>query len=176
MDEVWFQNEDIFIKIWIYLGDILYVVNFYYFISFLFNCIEPKNSTSQILIIPQPSELIISSGQFALNSSTGIQYDDNIKVSAEVLNIHTIKPLDDQAILESVSKTGCIVSAEEHNFLGGLGESVARVLALNKPTPQEFVATNDTFGESGTPTQLMEKYGLNSDAITKKVIKVISRK
>ena len=97
-------------------------------------------------------------------------------VSAEVLNIHTIKPLDDQAILESVSKTGCIVTAEEHNFLGGLGESVARVLALNKPTPQEFVATNDTFGESGTPTQLMEKYGLNSDAITKKVIKVISRK
>ena len=97
-------------------------------------------------------------------------------VSTEVLNIHTIKPLDDQAILESVSKTGCIVTAEEHNFLGGLGESVARVLALNKPTPQEFVATNDTFGESGTPTQLMQKYGLNSDAIVEKAIRVISRK
>ena len=97
-------------------------------------------------------------------------------VSTEVLNIHTIKPLDDQAILESVSKTGCIVTAEEHNFLGGLGESVARVLALNKPTPQEFVATNDTFGESGTPTQLMQKYGLNSDAIVEKANRVISRK
>ena len=97
-------------------------------------------------------------------------------ISAEVINIHTIKPLDNQAILESVSKTGCIVSAEEHNFLGGLGESVARVLALNKPTPQEFVATNDTFGESGTPTQLMEKYGLNCNAIIEKVLKVIDRK
>ena len=97
-------------------------------------------------------------------------------VSTEVLNIHTIKPLDNQAILESVSKTGCIVSAEEHNFLGGLGESVARVLALNKPTPQEFVATNDTFGESGTPTQLMEKYRLNCNAIIEKVLKVIDRK
>ena len=103
---------------------------------------------------------------------------DKIKTNevSEVLNIHTIKPLDNQAILESVSKTGCIVSAEEHNFLGGLGESVARVLALNKPTPQEFVATNDTFGESGTPTQLMEKYGLNCNAIIEKVLKVIDRK
>ena len=72
-------------------------------------------------------------------------------ISAEVLNIHTIKPLDDDAILSSVVKTGCLVSAEEHNFLGGLGESVARVLALHHPVPQEFVATNDTFGESGTP-------------------------
>ena len=97
-------------------------------------------------------------------------------ITAEVINIHTIKPLDEQAIIESVSKTGCIVTAEEHNFLGGLGESVARTLALNKPTPQEFVATNDTFGESGTPAQLMEKYGLNSDAIVEKAHTVIGRK
>ncbi|MCB0388162.1 MAG: transketolase family protein, partial [Winogradskyella sp.] len=97
-------------------------------------------------------------------------------ISAEVINIHTIKPLDDEAIIKSVSKTGCIVTAEEHNFLGGLGESVARVLATNKPTPQEFVATNDTFGESGTPEQLMEKYGLNSDAIVKAAQTVIKRK
>lgn len=97
-------------------------------------------------------------------------------ISAEVINIHTIKPLDDKAILDSVAKTGCIVTAEEHNHLGGLGESVARVLALNHPTPQEFVATNDTFGESGTPAQLMEKYGLNSDSIVKKALKVIKRK
>ena len=97
-------------------------------------------------------------------------------ISAEVINIHTIKPLDDKSILDSVAKTGCIVTAEEHNHLGGLGESVARVLALHHPTPQEFVATNDTFGESGTPAQLMEKYGLNSDSIVEKALKVIKRK
>lgn len=97
-------------------------------------------------------------------------------ISAEVINIHTIKPLDDKAILDSVSKTKCIVTAEEHNFLGGLGESVARVLSQNKPTPQEFVATNDTFGESGTPSQLMDKYGLNSQAIIKAVETVLKRK
>ena len=83
-------------------------------------------------------------------------------ISAEVINIHTIKPLDEDAILKSVSKTGCLVSAEEHNYYGGLGESISRVLALNNPVPQEFVATNDTFGESGTPSQLMKKYGLDS--------------
>ena len=97
-------------------------------------------------------------------------------ISAEVINIHTIKPLDDKAILDSVAKTGCIVTAEEHNHLGGLGESVARVLAQHNPTPQEFVATNDTFGESGTPAQLMDKYGLNSDAIINAVKKVLKRK
>ena len=97
-------------------------------------------------------------------------------ISAEVINIHTIKPLDKNAILESVKKTGCIVTAEEHNYLGGLGESVSRVLALEHPTPQEFVATNDTFGESGTPTQLMEKYGLNANSIIDKVNKVLKRK
>ena len=97
-------------------------------------------------------------------------------ISAEVINIHTIKPLDEKAILESVTKTGCIVTAEEHNYLGGLGESVSRVLALNKPTPQEFVATNDTFGESGTPAQLMDKYGLNSKAIVNKAKAVMARK
>ena len=97
-------------------------------------------------------------------------------ISAEIINIHTIKPLDDKAILDSVSKTGCIVTAEEHNYLGGLGESVARVLAEHNPTPQEFVATKDTFGESGTPAQLMDKYGLNSSAIQEAVKKVIKRK
>ena len=97
-------------------------------------------------------------------------------ISAEVINIHTIKPLDKEAILKSVAKTGCIVTAEEHNYYGGLGESVARVLAENNPTPQEFIATNDTFGESGSPELLMEKYGLNADAIVNAVIKVVGRK
>lgn len=97
-------------------------------------------------------------------------------ITAEVINIHTIKPLDDAAILKSVAKTGCIVTAEEHNFLGGLGESVARVLTLNNPVPQEFVATNDTFGESGTPAQLMEKYNIDSHAIVNATEKVLMRK
>lgn len=97
-------------------------------------------------------------------------------ISAEVINIHTIKPLDQEAILKSVAKTGCIVTAEEHNYLGGLGESIASVLALNHPTPQEFVAVNDVFGESGTPEALMDKYGLNAAAIVEKAKKVISRK
>ncbi|MCF1191895.1 transketolase family protein [Mangrovimonas sp. AS39] len=97
-------------------------------------------------------------------------------ISAEVINIHTIKPLDEEAILNSVSKTKCIVTAEEHNYLGGLGESVARVLASKLPTPQEFVATKDTFGESGTPAQLMVKYGLDSKSVAEAAEAVIKRK
>ena len=97
-------------------------------------------------------------------------------ISAEVINIHTIKPLDDEAIIASVKKTGCVVTAEEHNYMGGLGESVARVLAKNNPAPQEFVAVNDSFGESGTPDQLLEKYGLNEKAIVEAVRKVVGRK
>ena len=97
-------------------------------------------------------------------------------ISADVINIHTIKPIDKEAILKSVKKTRCIVTAEEHNYLGGLGESVSRILTSNSPVPQEFVATNDTFGESGTPAQLMEKYGLSASSIVEKVEKVIGRK
>ena len=90
-------------------------------------------------------------------------------ISAEVINIHTIKPLDENIIIKSVSKTKAVVTAEEHNILGGLGESVSRTLSVRLPSPQEFVGTNDTFGESGTPDQLMEKYGLNSKNIISKV-------
>lgn len=97
-------------------------------------------------------------------------------ISAEIINIHTIKPLDEKIILDSVNKTGCIVTAEEHNYLGGLGESVARTLSTHLPSPQEFVATQDTFGESGTPAQLMAKYGIDQHAIVKQVKKVIQRK
>ena len=97
-------------------------------------------------------------------------------ISAELINIHTIKPLDINAILKSVAKTRCVVSAEEHNYLGGLGESISRILVKNDPVPQEFVATNDTFGESGTPKQLMEKYGIDSKAIINSCLKVIKRK
>lgn len=94
-------------------------------------------------------------------------------ISAEVINIHTIKPLDEDLILRSVRKTGKVVTCEEHNILGGLGESVARLLTQNYPARQEFVGTNDTFGESGTPDELMKKYGLDSAAIVDKVKKLM---
>ena len=97
-------------------------------------------------------------------------------ISAEVINMHTIKPLDEKAILTSIKKTGCVVSAEEHNRYGGLGESIAQVITTNHPCPQEFVAVNDSFGESGTPEQLMDKYGLNAAAIIAAAKKVIARK
>jgi len=97
-------------------------------------------------------------------------------IDAEIINIHTIKPLDAEAVLKSVAKTGCVVTAEEHNRLGGLGDSIAQLLAVNNPTPQEYVAVNDSFGESGTPAQLMTKYGLDAEHIIKAVQKVIARK
>ena len=97
-------------------------------------------------------------------------------IDAEIINIHTIKPLDAEAVLKSVAKTGCVVTAEEHNRLGGLGDSIAQLLAVNNPTPQEYVAVDDSFGESGTPAQLMTKYGLDAGHIIKAVQKVIARK
>ncbi|MFM1913937.1 MAG: hypothetical protein RIR51_1789 [Bacteroidota bacterium] len=108
-----------------------------------------------------------------------IQAADQLKeegISAEVINIHTIKPLDNQAILESVAKTKCLVSAEEHQYNGGLGDSIAQLLIQNTPYPMEYVGVNDSFGESGTPAQLMDKYGLNAASIIEKVKIAISRK
>ncbi len=96
--------------------------------------------------------------------------------SAEIINIHTIKPLDENAILKSVLKTGCAVTAEEHMRNGGLGDSIAQLLARNNPTPIEMVAVNDTFGESGTPDQLLAKYHLDTADILDAAFKVIARK
>ncbi len=97
-------------------------------------------------------------------------------IDAEIINIHTIKPLDEQAILQSVSKTRCAVTAEEHQLNGGLGDAVCQVLSRNMPSPVEMVGVNNSFGESGTPAQLMEKYGLNAASIVNSVRKVIGRK
>lgn len=97
-------------------------------------------------------------------------------ISAEVINIHTIKPLDEKAVIESVSKTGCAVSAEEHQIAGGLGESIAQVLSRKQPTPLEIVAVDDKFGESGTPDQLMEKYGLGTSNVVEAALNVLKRK
>ena len=97
-------------------------------------------------------------------------------VSAEVINMHTIKPFDTEAVLRSVAKTKCVVSAEEHMINGGLGDSVAHALSQNTPAPQEYVGVNDTFGESGTPAELMAKYGIDTPNVVEAALKVIQRK
>jgi len=119
---------------------------------------------------------IVATGHLVWEALQAAEALEAAGVSAEVINMATIKPLDEKAILASASKTGCVVTAEEHNRFGGLGESVAQTLVTNNPVPQEFVAVNDSFGESGTPAQLMEKYGLNADAIVAAAQKVIARK
>lgn len=103
-----------------------------------------------------------------------ILYGEGIR--AEIINVHTIKPLDKETILNSVKKTACAVTAEEHQLNGGMGESIARLLAETRPTPIEMVGVNDRFGESGTPAQLMEKYGLNAASIVKAAHRVLERK
>lgn len=97
-------------------------------------------------------------------------------ISAEVINMHTIKPLDEAAVLKSVAKTKCVVTAEEHMYHGGLGDSIAQLLARTTPTPQEYVAVNDTFGESGTPDELMTKYHIDTPDVVAAALKVIKRK
>ena len=97
-------------------------------------------------------------------------------ISAEVINIHTIKPLDEEAIVKSVAKTRCVVSAEEHQRNGGLGDAIAQLLAMKMPTPQEFVAVNDSFGESGTPEQLLTKYGLDTADVVAAAERAVARK
>jgi transketolase len=101
---------------------------------------------------------------------------EKLGINAEIINIHTIKPLDKEAILQSVAKTRCVVSAEEHNRLGGLGDSVAQVLIQNDPVPMEYVAVNDSFGESGKPELLMKKYGLDAAHIVKAAQRAVERK
>jgi len=117
---------------------------------------------------------IVATGHLVWESLVAAAELEKEGISCEVINIHTIKPLDEEIIINSVKKTGKIVTAEEHNILGGLGESVARVLAQKCPTPQAFVAVNDTFGESGTPTELMKKYGIDSTAVIEKVKSLLS--
>ena len=105
----------------------------------------------------------------------GIELEKN-GISAEIINMHTIKPLDEAAVLKSIEKTGCVVTAEEHQKNGGLGDSIAQLLACKKPTPIEMVAVNDSFGESGTPDLLMAKYGIDTPDILKAVERVMGRK
>ncbi|RVT74893.1 transketolase family protein [Flavobacterium sufflavum] len=137
---------------------------------------EPFIIGKAILLNEGTNVTIVATGHLVWEALIAAEKLEEKGISAEVINIHTIKPLDAEAILKSVAKTKCIVTAEEHNYLGGLGESIAGVLAVNNPTPQEFVAVRDSFGESGTPEQLMEKYKLNNQAIVEAVERVIARK
>ena len=129
-----------------------------------------------ILLIKGSDVTIVATGHLVWEAILAVEKLKQINISAEVINIHTIKPLDEKIIIQSVMKTKAIVTAEEHNILGGLGESVSRVLSLNFPVPQEFVGTMDTFGESGKPPELMKKYGLSNENIVKKVVKATKRK
>ncbi len=119
---------------------------------------------------------IVATGHLVWESLIAASELERNNIKCEIINIHTIKPLDEEVILNSVSKTRCIVSAEEHNIYGGLGESVSRLLSTKLPTPQELVGTKDTFGESGKPSELMIKYGLNKDSIIVACKEVLKRK
>ena len=119
---------------------------------------------------------IIATGHLVWEAIEACKALKEININAEVINIHTIKPLDRDAIIKSVKKTKCVVTAEEHMLNGGLGESIAQLLSRELPTPLEMVGVNDTFGESGNPRQLMEKYGLTSSDIVKASKKVLTRK
>lgn len=119
---------------------------------------------------------IVATGHLVWEAILAGEKLEAMGIDAEIINIHTIKPLDSEAILKSVAKTGCIVTAEEHNRLGGLGDSVAQLLATTQPTPQEFIAVDDSFGESGKPAELMTKYGLDADHIVAAVKKVMKRR
>lgn len=140
----------------------------------------PENASFKIGVADVLTEgtdvTIVATGHLVWEALEAAEALEAQGIHAEVINMHTIKPLDEKAILNSVAKTGCIVTAEEHNKYGGLGESVAHVLTANHPAPQEFVAVNDSFGESGTPAELMKKYGLDSTAIVAAAQKVVARK
>ena len=119
---------------------------------------------------------IIACGHLVWKSIEAIKTLEERGISVELINMHTIKPLDEAAILASVAKTKCVVSAEEHMINGGLGEAISQVLSRNLPVPQEFVGVDDSFGESGAPMELMTKYGIDTQNIISAVLKVLARK
>ena len=119
---------------------------------------------------------IFATGHLVWKAVEAIELLAEKGIRAELINIHTIKPLDETAVLKSVAKTGCLVSAEEHQMHGGLGDSIAQLLARKQPAPQEYVAVQDSFGESGTPDQLMQKYGLETADIVDAALRAIARK
>jgi len=142
-----------------------------------FTPVDQKLKIGKGIMLNQGNDVtIVATGHLVWQAIKAGEELEKIGISAEIINIHTIKPLDSKIILDSVSKTRCLVSAEKHNYHGGLGESISRILTQNFPAAQNFVATNDTFGESGTPEQLMEKYNLNAKSIVESVVDVIKKK
>lgn len=127
-------------------------------------------------IIEGSDVTIIACGHLVWKAIKAAQALQEKGISTEVINMHTIKPLDTNAILESIAKTGCVVTAEEHMMNGGLGDSVAQVLSRNTATPQEYVAVDDSFGESGKPADLLTKYNIDTPNIIEAALKVIKRK
>lgn len=142
-----------------------------------FTAVDQKFELGKAVMLNEGTDVtIIATGHLVWKAIEAGEKLAEKGISAEIINIHTIKPLDDAAILKSATKTRCVVTAEEHQMNGGLGDSVAQLLARQLPTPQEFVAVNDSFGESGTPDQLMTKYGLDTINMIEAVEKVMKRK
>jgi transketolase len=135
-----------------------------------------KFEIGKALLMREGSDVsIFATGHLVWNSIQAAEQLAAEGISCEVINIHTIKPLDEEAVLASVSKTKRVVTAEEHQRHGGLGDSIAQLLALKMPTPQEYVAVNDTFGESGTPTQLLDKYGMGVSDVVNAVRRALKK-
>lgn len=142
-----------------------------------FTPVDQKFEIGKALKLTQGSDVsIFATGHLVWKALEAAKILAQDGISAEVINIHTIKPLDIAAVLESVKKTGCVVTAEEHMMNGGLGDAISQVLVRNNPAPLEMVAVNDTFGESGTPEELMTKYNIDTEDVIKAARKVVGRK
>ncbi|HTX87630.1 MAG TPA: transketolase family protein [Bacteroidales bacterium] len=129
-----------------------------------------------VLLSPGKDVSVFATGHLVWMALEAARILEDKGISAEIINIHTIKPLDRKAVLDSVRRTGCAVTAEEHLKNGGLGDSVAQLLVSNLPVPQELVAVDDRFGESGKPEELLKKYGLDTEHIVQAVMEVLRRK
>ncbi len=140
----------------------------------------PENQVFEIgkaVVLNEGSDVsIFATGHLVWPAIEAAKKLESEGISVDLINIHTIKPLDEKAVLKSAKKTSAVVTCEEHNRLGGLGESIAGLLANKLPTPQEFVAVNDRFGESGTGDELMHKYGLDTDGVYQAVKRVLKKK
>ena len=138
---------------------------------------DQKFDIGKAVMLNQGTDVtVIATGHLVWEAIQAAEQLTELGINAEVINIHTIKPLDSEFILKSVAKTKCVVTAEEHQINGGLGDSVAQLLAMENPTPMEFVGVNDSFGESGKPADLMDKYNLNAKTIVAAATKVLKRK
>src|SRR6201998_3264186 len=143
----------------------------------IFTAADQKFEIGKAVLLQEGKDVsIFATGHLVWKAIEAIEILEQKGISAELINIHTIKPLDDAAILKSVAKTKCVVRAEDNKMNGGLGDSIAQLLSRNTPAPQEFVAVNDSFGESGTPEELMQKYGLEAVNIVEAALKAIARK